>query len=102
MAIDCARPAGTIRPLHGVNGVELRAGVKVAGIEKVGAVGGEQRPGLAVRLVDEDVLEADEVFSSGNYGKVLPITGVEDRAKPMGAIYQMARRLYWDYAHKKN
>jgi branched-chain amino acid aminotransferase len=50
----------------------------------------------------QDVLEADEVFSSGNYGKVLPITGVEDRAKPIGPIYQTARRLYWDFAHRKN
>jgi branched-chain amino acid aminotransferase len=53
-------------------------------------------------LTFSDVLEADEVFSSGNFGKVLPITGVEDRAKPMGPIYQMARRLYWDFAHAKN
>jgi branched-chain amino acid aminotransferase len=51
----------------------------------------------------KDVLEADEVFSSGNFGKVLPVTGVEDRAKPIdGPLYAMARRLYWDYAHRKN
>jgi len=48
------------------------------------------------------VLEADEVFSSGNYGKVLPITQVEDRPKPPGPIYAIARRLYWDFAHAKN
>ena len=47
--------------LHGANGVELRAGVKVAGIEKVDSVGGDPRPGLAVRLVDDEVLEADVV-----------------------------------------
>jgi len=33
----------------------------VAGIEKVDAVGGYLRPGLAVRLVDDEVLEADVV-----------------------------------------
>lgn len=54
-------------------------------------------------LTFQDVLKADEVFSSGNYGKVLPVTGVDDRTKPIdGPIYQMARRLYWDFAHKKN
>ncbi len=50
----------------------------------------------------QDVLEADEVFSSGNFGKVLPVTGVEDREKPIGAIYSLARRLYWDFAHSRN
>ncbi len=38
----------------------------------------------------QEVLEADEVFSSGNFGKVLPVTGVEDREKPIGAIYSLA------------
>jgi branched-chain amino acid aminotransferase len=50
----------------------------------------------------QEVLDADEVFSSGNFGKVLPVTGVEDREKPIGAIYSLARRLYWDFAHSKN
>jgi NADPH-dependent 2,4-dienoyl-CoA reductase/sulfur reductase-like enzyme len=46
--------------LHGANGVELRAGVKVAAIDKVDD-GGDARLGLAVRLVDGEVLEADVV-----------------------------------------
>jgi 3-phenylpropionate/trans-cinnamate dioxygenase ferredoxin reductase subunit len=52
---------GHCASLHGANGVELRAGVKVAGIKKVDAVGGDPRAGLAVRLVDDEVLEADVV-----------------------------------------
>jgi 3-phenylpropionate/trans-cinnamate dioxygenase ferredoxin reductase subunit len=47
--------------LHGANGVELRAGVKVEGIGRVESVGGVARPGLSVRLVGDDVLEADVV-----------------------------------------
>jgi branched-chain amino acid aminotransferase len=50
----------------------------------------------------QDVLDADEVFSSGNFGKVLPITKVEDRVKPIGPVFTMARRLYWDFAHSRN
>ena len=50
-------------------------------------------------LTYQDVLEADEAFSSGNYGKVMPITRVEDRDLPPGPIYSRARALYWSYAH---
>ena len=49
--------------LHGANGVDLRAGVKVAGIETVDRVGGEPRAGLVVRLVDGEALEADVVVA---------------------------------------
>ena len=44
------------------------------------------------------MLEADEVFSTGNYGKVLPITRVEDRHYQTGHLYQKARALYLDFA----
>lgn len=47
-----------------------------------------------------EVLEADEVFSTGNYGKVLPITRVESRDLQPGPIYRRARELYWDWAFK--
>ncbi|HIC81115.1 MAG TPA: branched-chain amino acid aminotransferase [Kiloniellaceae bacterium] len=46
-----------------------------------------------------DVMEADEVFSSGNYGKVLPITQVEDRSLQPGPVYSTARDAYWSWAH---
>ena len=45
-----------------------------------------------------DVMAADEVFTTGNYGKVLPITRVEDRAFAPGPVYRRARDLYWDFA----
>ena len=47
----------------------------------------------------QEVLDADEVFSTGNYGKVLPITRVEDRDLQPGPIYSRARELYWEFAH---
>ncbi len=47
----------------------------------------------------EEILDADEVFSTGNYAKVLPIIRVEDRDLQPGPIYQRARDLYWAWAH---
>jgi branched-chain amino acid aminotransferase len=53
-------------------------------------------------LTPRDVLDADEAFSTGNFGKVLPVTRIEDRALPPGPVYARARHLYWDYAHGRN
>ena len=47
----------------------------------------------------EELLEADELFSSGNFGKVLPITRIDGRHLQPGPVYAKARQLYWDYAH---
>ena len=51
------------------------------------------------RVTWPDVMTADEVFSTGNFGKVLPITQVEDRNLQPGPIYAAARKGYWDWAH---
>jgi len=48
----------------------------------------------------EEVLDADEAFSTGNYGKVMPINKIESRDLQPGPICQKARELYWDWAHK--
>jgi branched-chain amino acid aminotransferase len=49
-------------------------------------------------LTRQDILDADEVFSTGNFGKVLPITKVEDRHYQTGHVYQRARDLYFEFA----
>jgi len=49
-------------------------------------------------LTRQDVLDADEVFSTGNFGKVLLITRVEDRNFQAGHLYQKARDLYFEFA----
>lgn len=46
-----------------------------------------------------ELTEADELFSTGNYGKVQPITRIDDRDLQPGPIYHRARELYWDFAH---
>ena len=46
----------------------------------------------------DDVRGADEVFSTGNWGKVLPITRVDDDVFPVGPLYRAARAAYWAFA----
>ena len=50
-------------------------------------------------LTVADFMDADEIFSSGNYGKVLPVTRIEDRELQPGPVYQRARDLYFEFAH---
>lgn len=59
----------------------------------------EGRKVVEERLAFDDVLNADEVFSTGNFGKVLPCTKVEDRKLPIGPITRKTRELYWAFAH---
>ena len=47
----------------------------------------------------EDVMNADEVFSTGNYAKVLPVLRVDERHYQPGPIAALAGRLYRDFAH---
>ncbi len=46
-----------------------------------------------------DFETADEIFSSGNFSKVSPITRIDDRTLQPGPNYRKARELYWAYAH---
>lgn len=52
-----------------------------------------------VSLTARDFLTADEVFTTGNYSKVTPVTRVDDREFQPGPFYQLARKAYWDFAH---
>jgi branched-chain amino acid aminotransferase len=47
-----------------------------------------------------DFTGADEIFSSGNYSKLSPITRIDDRALQPGPFYRRARELYWAFAHR--
>lgn len=52
------------------------------------------------RVTPDDVYHADEIFNTGNYGKVLPVIRYEDHDLQPGPKYRLARELYWEYAHK--
>jgi len=49
----------------------------------------------------EDFAGADEIFSSGNYSKVSPVTRIDDRSLQPGPFYRRARELYWEFAHAR-
>lgn len=77
-------------------------GTFLNGVTKQRTQGLLQQAGIEVierALTWKDFLEADEVFSTGNYGKVMPITRVDDRELQPGPLYRRARELYWDWAH---
>ncbi len=46
-----------------------------------------------------EVLEADEIFATGNFSKVMPCTRIQDRELEVGPLTKKARALYWDFAH---
>ena len=50
-------------------------------------------------LKTQDFMQADEIFSSGNHSKVVPITRIEDRELQAGPVARKARELYWEWAH---
>ena len=43
--------------------------------------------------------DADEIFSTGNHSKVVPVIRIEDRDLQPGPTGARARQLYWDWAH---
>jgi branched-chain amino acid aminotransferase len=62
-----------------------------------------RRAGITVHersLPWRDFLDADEAFSTGNYGKVQPITQIEGRHLQPGPLYKRARELYCAFAHE--
>jgi len=46
-----------------------------------------------------DFENADEIFSTGNFSKVAPVTRIDNRQLQPGPFYRKARQLYWDFAH---
>lgn len=46
-----------------------------------------------------DLMTADEIFSTGNHGKVQPLTRFENRNLQPGPVAAKAKELYWAFAH---
>lgn len=49
-------------------------------------------------IAPKELLSADEIFATGNYAKVQPCLGYEGRRLQPGPVYELARKLYWDFA----
>ena len=56
-------------------------------------------PVIETFLKYRDFENADEVFSSGNFSKVMPVIRIGERSLQPGPFYRKARALYWDFAH---
>jgi branched-chain amino acid aminotransferase len=77
-------------------------GTFLAGITRQRVIGLLRADGVTViekTLTYQDFKEADEIFSTGNYSKVVPVTRIDDRTLPFGPLYTKARELYWKFAH---
>jgi branched-chain amino acid aminotransferase len=77
-------------------------GTFLAGITRARVIDLLRRDGYEVHettLSIADFAEADEIFSTGNYSKVAPVTRFEDRELQPGPVAKRARALYWDFAH---
>jgi branched-chain amino acid aminotransferase len=77
-------------------------GTFLSGITRARVIGLLRGDGVTVvekPLTYEDFLDADEIFSTGNYNKVAPMIRIDQRDLQVGPITRRARKLYWDFAH---
>jgi branched-chain amino acid aminotransferase len=74
--------------LSGITRARHIANLRADGVEVVEAV-----------LSFDDFRAADEVFLTGNFAKLMPVTAFDDTAYQIGPVTRRARSLYWDWAH---
>jgi len=77
-------------------------GTFLAGITRLRVIDLLRKGGVTVvekTLTYRDFEVADEVFSTGNYSKVVPVTRIDGRKLEHGPFYAKARKLYWEFAH---
>ncbi len=76
-------------------------GTFLAGITRARHMANLRAEGFDVReavLTFDDVRAADEVFLSGNFSKVMPVTRFDDVHYQVGPVTRKARELYWDWS----
>lgn len=77
-------------------------GTFLNGITRQRVIGLLRHAGVDVQeavLTYNDFKKADEIWSSGNFAKLSPITRIEARSIAPGPFYRKARKLYWEFAH---
>jgi len=78
-------------------------GTFLDGVTRQRVIGLLRAAGVTVvetRLAYVDFLNADEIFSTGNFQKVAPITRIDDRRLAPGSMFEKARALYWEFARQ--
>ncbi|CAD7028046.1 branched-chain amino acid aminotransferase [Pseudorhizobium endolithicum] len=76
-------------------------GTFLSGITRARVIGLLRQAGYEVRevtLTVEDFRNADEIFTSGNYSKIVPVTRLDDCDFQEGPVARKALELYMDWA----
>ena len=77
-------------------------GAFLNGITRQRVIGLLRASGVTVvekSLTYADFEGTDEIFMSGNYSKVMPITRIDERALQPGPFFHTAREAYWAFVH---
>ncbi|MZR29078.1 branched-chain amino acid aminotransferase [Sneathiella litorea] len=82
-------PAATGCFLAGITRERVKILAKAAGIEV-----------QETFMSRDDVMNADEIFNSGNFGKIMPVTRIEDRELQPGPVAKKLRKMYMDFARE--
>jgi branched-chain amino acid aminotransferase len=85
----------------GVVMTPIANGTFLAGITRSRVIGLLRQAGFDVRettLTVQDFAEADEIFTSGNYSKIVPVTKFEERSLQEGPVARKALEVYMDWA----
>lgn len=86
----------------GVVFTPIANGTFLAGITRSRVIGLLRQAGYDVReatVTVEDVAKADEIFTSGNYSKIVPVNKFEDRELQPGPVAAKALELYMEWAN---
>ena len=81
-------PNGTF--LNGVTRQRVIALLREAGV-----------PVVERTIAVSELSSAEEIFATGNHGKVIPCARYEDKAFAAGSMAAKARELYWAFAHSR-
>lgn len=88
----------------GVVFTPIANGTFLSGITRARHIANLRADGVEVReavLTFADFHAAEEVFLSGNFGKVTPVARFDDTEYTHGPMTKRARALYMDYAHSR-
>jgi len=87
---------------HGVIYTPVANRTFLAGITRARVIGLLRQEGFDVReetLSVEQFTDADEIFTTGNYSKVVSVNRLDDREFQQGPVARKALELYMHWAH---